>query len=278
MTDDKANEWPPMKLRERLERLFRVPGGHYYLEEGEPHPEAVIGPRTIIWGGTALIGPVRIGSGVTIGRNCTIEEGSVIGDRVRIQNGISVFGGVILESDVFVGPHVVFSNIRNPRPGVVNRDYETTLIKRGAMLGAGAMIRCGAVVGENAVVGMGSVVLGGRKNVPAHGLVYGNPACVRGYSCLCGLDLLRAPICGCRAMTAKEVRALNPRGRLTMEDLELGIELHQWGCPECGAEAGFEEKDVIDPGWGPDALSLFHCPVCSRRYEPDGERGLREIP
>ena len=56
-------------------------------------------------------------------------------------------------------------------------------IKRGAALGANSTIRCGITIGEWAMVGSGSVV---TKDVPAHGLVYGNPAKLHGFVCACG--------------------------------------------------------------------------------------------
>jgi serine acetyltransferase len=61
-----------------------------------------------------------------------------------------------------------------------------TIIKRGAALGANSTIRCGITIGEWGMVGSGSVV---TKNVPAHGLVFGNPAKLHGFVCACGMEL-----------------------------------------------------------------------------------------
>jgi UDP-2-acetamido-3-amino-2,3-dideoxy-glucuronate N-acetyltransferase len=41
-------------------------------------------------------------------------------------------------------------------------------------------------LGEHAFVGAGSVV---TKDVPAHAIVYGNPARLRGWACACGRSL-----------------------------------------------------------------------------------------
>lgn len=62
-----------------------------------------------------------------------------------------------------------------------------TQTKKGAALGANLDIRCGISVGEWAMVGAGSVV---TKDVPAHGLVYGNPAKLHGFVCPCGTELV----------------------------------------------------------------------------------------
>ena len=108
-----------------------------------------------------------------------------IGDKVKIQNNVSIYHGVSIEDGVFVGPHVCFTNDLNPR--AVNSDFEPasedewtetkTLIKRGASLGANSTIVAGTTIGEFSLIGAGSVV---TKEVPAFALVYGNPAKVVG--------------------------------------------------------------------------------------------------
>jgi acetyltransferase-like isoleucine patch superfamily enzyme len=62
-----------------------------------------------------------------------------------------------------------------------------TLVRTGASIGANSTIRCGVTVGRYALIGSGSVV---TKDVPAHALVYGNPARVHGYVCRCGEKLV----------------------------------------------------------------------------------------
>ncbi len=115
-----------------------------------------------------------------IGNNCSIGQNVVIGPDVRvgngckIQNNVSVYKGVSLEDDVFCGPSMVFTNVLTPRAHVERKDeFASTLVKRGATLGANCTIVCGNTIGEFAMVGAGSVV---TKDVAPHALVIGNPA------------------------------------------------------------------------------------------------------
>jgi UDP-2-acetamido-3-amino-2,3-dideoxy-glucuronate N-acetyltransferase len=105
---------------------------------------------------------------------CFVAEGAQIGDRVRLQNHVSVYEGVILEDDVFCGPSVVFTNVERPR-AFLNRRHAlgTTRISRGATLGANCTVVCGVTVGAYAFVGAGAVV---AADVPAHALMVGVPA------------------------------------------------------------------------------------------------------
>jgi UDP-2-acetamido-3-amino-2,3-dideoxy-glucuronate N-acetyltransferase len=93
---------------------------------------------------------------------------------VKIQNNVSVYTGVVVEDDVFLGPSCVLTNVSNPR-SQVNRHslYETTHLRRGCSVGANATIVCGRTVGRYAFVAAGSVV---TKDVPDYALVMGNPA------------------------------------------------------------------------------------------------------
>ncbi len=64
-----------------------------------------------------------------------------IGDNVKIQNNVSIYGGVVLEDDVFCGPSMVFTNVSTPRSGTPRNGsghYLRTLVKRGATIGANA--------------------------------------------------------------------------------------------------------------------------------------------
>jgi UDP-2-acetamido-3-amino-2,3-dideoxy-glucuronate N-acetyltransferase len=133
-----------------------------------------IGSGTKIWHFSHVMPNSQIGEKCNIGQNCVISPQVKLGNNVKIQNNVSIYTGVICEDDVFLGPSMVFTNVSNPRSAVVRRDkYETTLVKRGATIGANATIVCGNTIGEYAFIGAGAVV---TKDVKNYALIVGNPA------------------------------------------------------------------------------------------------------
>src|SRR6266403_1846677 len=129
------------------------------------HPTAVIdagaeiGEGTAIWHFCHLMPGCKIGGECTIGQNVYVDRSVIIGNRVKIQNNVSLYTGVIIEDDVFLGPSMVFTNVMNPRSHVNRKDeYQETLVKRGASIGANATIVCGTTIGQYAFIGAGSVV------------------------------------------------------------------------------------------------------------------------
>ena len=147
---------------------------------------AIIGERTRVWHWTHVTGRARIGSDCSLGQNVYVGD-SRIGNNVKIQNNVSVYDAVELEDDVFCGPSMVFTNVINPRSHIVRKsEYQRTLIKRGATIGANAVIVCGNTVGSFAMIGAGAVV---TKNVPDFALYVGNPAKQVGWVCQCGIKL-----------------------------------------------------------------------------------------
>ena len=114
-----------------------------------------------------------IGEHCNLGQNVVISPDVVLGKNVKVQNNVSIYTGVICEDDVFLGPSMVFTNVINPRSHILRKDqYQATLVKRGASIGANATIVCGNEIGEFSFIGAGSVV---TKNVPAYALIVGNP-------------------------------------------------------------------------------------------------------
>ena len=182
-----------------------------YHPTAEIAEDATIGEGTRVWNHAQVRGGAQIGENCIVGKGVYIDAHVQIGSNVKIQNYVSVYDGVTLEDGVFVGPHVCFTN--DLRPRAINPDgslksaedwtLSPTRICRGASLGANSTIRCGITIGEWAMVGSGSVV---TRDVPAYGLVYGNPARLHGYVCPCGSRLVAT-----RSLAGQE----------------------QWVCPEC---------------------------------------------
>ena len=140
-----------------------------YIDEG-----CTIGDDTKIWHFSHIMSGCKIGNGCNIGQNVVISPNVVIGNNVKIQNNVSVYTGVVCEDYVFLGPSMVFTNVINPRSEVNRRDeFMTTIIRRGASVGANATIVCGNEIGEYALIGAGAVI---TKPVAPYTLVVGNPA------------------------------------------------------------------------------------------------------
>jgi acetyltransferase-like isoleucine patch superfamily enzyme len=148
--------------------------------------DAVVGARTRVWHGCHLRSGSRIGSDCSLGFSVYVDAGVVIGDRCKVQNHVSLFHGVTLEDEVFVGPSAVFTNDRVPRAQFPDWEVSPTIVRRGASIGANATVVCGVEIGAWALVAAGAVV---TTDVPPHALVVGVPARVRGWVCVCGAVL-----------------------------------------------------------------------------------------
>ena len=184
------------------------------------HPTAEVSERAAIGEGTSIWHQAQVREAARVGRRCVlgkgvyVDSGVILGSDVKVQNYVSIFHGVTLEDGVFCGPHCVFTNDKSARAinpdgslkAASDWDVTPTLVKRGASIGANAVVICGVTVGEWAMVGAGAVV---SRDVPDYGLVWGNPARLRGFVCPCGHRLerdeqlregetiwLRCPDCG----------------------------------------------------------------------------------
>jgi acetyltransferase-like isoleucine patch superfamily enzyme len=129
--------------------------------------------------GLRCVDPIQVNIyGAKIGINCTVgaftEIGpSIIGDNCSISGGCFIPEGIIIRSNVFIGPHVVFCNDKYPPSCGKWREGPPTIIKDNVSIGAGSIILPGIEIGKGALIGAGSVV---TKNIKAGAIVFGNPA------------------------------------------------------------------------------------------------------
>jgi UDP-2-acetamido-3-amino-2,3-dideoxy-glucuronate N-acetyltransferase len=160
----------------------------------EVSPQARVGAGTRVWHNAHVRENAVVGEECILARNVYVEDGAVVGNRVKIQNNVSVYRGVHLEDGVFVGPHATFTNDLHPRAinsdgtlvGIDDWTCTETHVRYGASIGGHAVVVCGVEIGRFALVGAGAVV---TRDVPAHGLVVGNPARLIGYVCVCARRL-----------------------------------------------------------------------------------------
>jgi len=148
---------------------------------------AVIGEGTKIWHFVHVRENAKIGKYSVLGHSVYVGKGVEIGNRVKLQNRATVYQGVKIEDNVFVGPHVTFTNDPYPRSLSTDWTIMSTLVEKGASIGAGAVIMCGVTIGEYAMIGAGSIV---TKDIPPHAMAYGNPARIKGFVCKCGRRLI----------------------------------------------------------------------------------------
>jgi UDP-2-acetamido-3-amino-2,3-dideoxy-glucuronate N-acetyltransferase len=165
------------------------------------HPQALveadaIGEGTRIWAFAHVMKGARVGRNCNIGEHTFIEAGACVGDNVTVKNAVSIWEGVEIRDNAFIGPGAAFTNDLNPRSrrlaAVAHRYADkrswlrTTVVDEGASIGCHATILCGITIGRFAMVGAGAVV---PRDVPPHALVLGVPARISGFVCECGQRL-----------------------------------------------------------------------------------------
>ena len=134
----------------------------------------IIGNGSKIWHFSHLMEGAKIGRNCNIGQNVFIANDVVLGNNVKVQNNVSLYSGVQCEDDVFLGPSMVFTNVKNPRSTIVRKDeFQETIIRKGVTIGGNATIVCGISIGKFAFVAAGAVI---TKNVVDYALMKGVPA------------------------------------------------------------------------------------------------------
>jgi acetyltransferase-like isoleucine patch superfamily enzyme len=144
---------------------------------------AVVGAGSSVWHHAHVRDGARVGTDCVLGKNVYVDTQAVIGDRCKLQNNVSVYHGVHIGNDVFVGPSVTFTNDLVPRAFNTNWQIVETTVCDGASIGANATIVCGVTLGEYSMVGAGATV---THDVAARQLVVGTPARHLGWVCRCG--------------------------------------------------------------------------------------------
>ena len=135
--------------------------------------QAIVPESTRVWQFCVVLPEAKIGENCNVCSHCFIENDVEIGNNVTVKCCVQLWDGLRVEDDVFIGANVSFTNDRYPRSKQYPAQFENTVIRKGASIGAGSVILCGIEIGEKAMVGAGSVV---TKNVPAGELWVGSPA------------------------------------------------------------------------------------------------------
>lgn len=147
-------------------------------------PGAVIRSHTVIYAGVEIGAGLNTGHGamirednvlgddVSVGTNAVLEYGNRIGNRVRIHSGCFLENGIV-EDDVFLGPHVVFTDDPHPMCPRYRDCVGGPTVRRMASVGANVTLLPGVEVGAGALIGAGSVV---AANVAPDTVAAGNPA------------------------------------------------------------------------------------------------------
>lgn len=137
-----------------------------------------IGEDTSVWQFSVVLKNAVIGNNCNINCHVFIENNVLIGNNVTVKSGVYIWDGITIEDNVFVGPNVTFVNDKIPRSKIYPEDFQKTVIRKFASIGAGSIILGGIEIGEFALIGAGSVV---TKNIPSRALIIGNPCKLIGW-------------------------------------------------------------------------------------------------
>lgn len=158
--------------------MIKKDGNAYIHPQALVEEGAKVGRRSRVWAFAHILPGAVIGEDCNICDHTFIENDVIIGNRVTLKCGVSIWDGIRLEDDVFVGPSATFTNDKFPKSKQYPDSYMATNIAHGASIGANATILPGLQIGANTMIGAGAVV---TRDVPANAVVVGNPARIVGY-------------------------------------------------------------------------------------------------
>lgn len=157
---------------------------------------AVVGSGSRVWHLAQIRDGAQIGINCVIGRGAYIGSGVTIGNNCKVQNYALVYEPATLESGVFVGPAVVFTNDAHPRAVTPDGHLKSASdwqavgvqVREGASIGANATCVAPLRIGRWAMVAAGAVV---TKDVADYAIVAGVPARRIGWAGEAGVPLVR---------------------------------------------------------------------------------------
>lgn len=114
-----------------------------------------------------------VGERSVIGRGSAVDNDVRIGARVKVQTGVYLTSGTLVEDDVFVGPGVTTTNDDTMSRHCADYALRGAVLRRACRVGGGAVLTPGVEVGAEGFVAAGAVV---TRDVPARAVVMGCPA------------------------------------------------------------------------------------------------------
>lgn len=113
-----------------------------------------------------------IGERTVIGRASSIDNDVRIGKRVRVQSNVYLTGYTVVEDDVFIGPCVVTTNDNTMARHGPESSLAGPTLRRACRIGGAAVLVPGIEIGEEAYVAAGAVV---TADVSPRAVVMGVP-------------------------------------------------------------------------------------------------------
>lgn len=149
----------------RLRSWISVAGKSRFLSYGR---DLHVGKGCRLWAPDRL----RIGNGVYIGKNVTIEANCDIGDYCLVANNVAVVGRHDHDFSI-VGIPVRFAPWIGSASASLAHRAEKAVIEADVWLGYGAIILTGVRIGRGSIIAAGSIV---TTDLPAYSIAAGNPA------------------------------------------------------------------------------------------------------